>query len=133
MKQWPVERQILAGFAVALALLAAMGALVHHSSRTMVETHRSAQRSQQALTALARRQNRRLSEVVRELLQQQLNQLEADAEERKRRGLEALARIQEHREAILARRGGEPLPFDPTDLIEQMREERDAEISGMAQ
>ncbi len=52
MKQWPVERQILAGFAVALALLAAMGALVHHSSQTMVETHRSAQRSQQALTAL---------------------------------------------------------------------------------
>lgn len=52
MKKWPVERQILAGFALALALLTAMGALLYQSSQTLIATHRSAQRSQQALTAL---------------------------------------------------------------------------------
>jgi hypothetical protein len=98
-----------------------------HRTQILLEPHQH-----EALTALARRQNRSLSEVVRELLQQQLNQLEADAEERKRRGLAALQRIQERREAIEARLGNKPLPFDPADLLEQIREERDAEISGIA-
>lgn len=52
MTKWPVERQILLGFALALVLLAVMGVLVYQSSRALVETHRAAQRSQQALTTL---------------------------------------------------------------------------------
>ena len=49
---------------------------------------------------------------------------EADKQER----LAALERIREHREQILAERGGEPLDFDVVEAIEQAREEQDAGI-----
>jgi len=69
MKKWPVDTQILAGFALALALLFLMGALVYVSSRASVETHQAAQRSQQALTALeAIRASLRRAEAEQRLL-----------------------------------------------------------------
>lgn len=69
MKKWPVDTQILAGFAFALALLFLMGTLVYVSSRALVETHQAAQRSQQALTAIgAIRSSLRRAEAEQRLL-----------------------------------------------------------------
>ena len=48
---------------------------------------------------------------------------------RKQRLLEALERIQQRRQAILKRRNYKPLEIDPVTLINQMRDERDAEIT----
>lgn len=52
MKKWPVERQILAGFSLALVLLLVMGFLVWNSSQRLVEAHRAVERGQKALTTL---------------------------------------------------------------------------------
>ena len=38
--------------------------------------------------------------------------------------LQALSRIEEHRQAFLARRNQTPLNIDPAELLEQIREER---------
>ncbi len=48
----------------------------------------------------------------------------------RQRYLEALERIEQHRKAILERRSGRPLELDPVELINQMRDERDAQIIG---
>ncbi|MFN8493407.1 MAG: hypothetical protein U0350_37760 [Caldilineaceae bacterium] len=42
--------------------------------------------------------------------------------------LAALAIIEQHRQTVLQRRLGQPLPFDVVALIEQMRDERDEEL-----
>src|SRR5690606_17836436 len=52
MKKWPVERQILAGFVLAMVLMSVMGVVVYQSSRTFVGSYAAAQRSQEALTAV---------------------------------------------------------------------------------
>lgn len=44
--------------------------------------------------------------------------------------LAVLEQIRQHREAILVENGGQPLDFDVVAEINQMREERDAEILG---
>jgi len=80
------------------------------------------------LQEIATRQGRNLSEIVRQALDAGLQVIEGDAEEIKRRRLEALERIRQHRGAVLAKRGGKPLEQEPVDLIHQMREERDREI-----
>jgi hypothetical protein len=48
-------------------------------------------------------------------------------EEDRRRRLAALDRIEAHGNAILKRRGGQPLEADVAELIQAMREERDEE------
>lgn len=52
VKKWAVETQILAGFSLALGLLAITGYLVYRSSETLVDLHRATQRSQQAVERL---------------------------------------------------------------------------------
>lgn len=52
MKKWSVETQVLAGFALALGLLAITGYLVYQSSHTLTETYRATQRSQEAVQRL---------------------------------------------------------------------------------
>jgi hypothetical protein len=42
--------------------------------------------------------------------------------------LESLDTIQTHRQALLARRDGQPLNFDLAGLIEEMRRERGNEL-----
>jgi predicted CopG family antitoxin len=87
----------------------------------------------QALTEIARREQRSLSDVVREMLHDQLKQRRQNATAERKRRLEALERIKSHRQAILDRRGGNPLEIDVVELINQMRDERDAELTRFIQ
>lgn len=52
MKNWSIEKQVLAGFGFALAVLAITGLLAYRSTLGFIETTAAAARSQQALTAL---------------------------------------------------------------------------------
>jgi predicted CopG family antitoxin len=87
----------------------------------------------QALTEIARREKRSLSDVVREMLQVQLMQRRQDATAVKKQRLEALERIRRHRQTILDRRGGKPLEIDAVELINQIRDDRDGAIAGAIQ
>ena len=78
------------------------------------------------LAQAARMEGRSVSDLVREIVREQLDERKQAREAELRRQLEALDRIREHRDAILARRGGKPLDIDVVELINQMREERDA-------
>lgn len=82
----------------------------------------------EASTAIARREGRSLSEVVRTFLQQQLDQEQQAADSRLQRQLEALELIRQHRQAILDEQGGVPLDLDVVEMIQQGREEQDAFI-----
>jgi hypothetical protein len=86
----------------------------------------------QELTEIARRQKRSMSDVIRGMLNTQLEQLKEDEEATLRRQLEALKVIQQHRQEILDRRGGVPIDIDTVELLNQMREERDAELMAAA-
>ena len=81
-----------------------------------------------ALAEIARREERSVSDVVREMLREQLGQRQKKADMDRERRLQALERIKQHREAILARRGGKPFGIDVAEEINRMREERDEEI-----
>lgn len=78
---------------------------------------------QRALAERARTEGRSVSDLVREMIREQLSRSERAVEAARKRRLVALERIHEHREAILERRAG--MPVDVADLIESMREERD--------
>jgi len=80
----------------------------------------------QKLAEIAQREDTSISEIVRTAVQEWLNQRE-DAEVLRRR-LEALEQVDKHRQAILARRNGEPLEVDVAATLEQLREERDNEL-----
>src|ERR1051326_6112610 len=79
-----------------------------------------------ALTEIAHREGRSMSAVVREMVQQSLDQQEQQRSAEIARRLEALERIRQHREEILAERGGKALDFDVVEAINQAREEQDA-------
>ena len=82
----------------------------------------------EAIAEVAQREQRSVSDVIREMLNAQMHQRKQAALAKQKQRLEALARIQEHRQAILDRRQGEPLQFDVVALIEQIRDERDAVV-----
>jgi PAS domain S-box-containing protein len=52
MKRWTVETQVLAGFALAVAVLAIVGASLYRTTLGFIETSAAVARAQQALTAL---------------------------------------------------------------------------------
>jgi predicted CopG family antitoxin len=79
----------------------------------------------QRLLELAQTEKRSLSDLVREMLHAQLETRKQEATRLLQRRLAALAQIKVHRQQLLDRRGGQPLPFQPQQLIEQLREERD--------
>ena len=83
-----------------------------------------------ALTEIARQERRSLSDLVRRIVQQELERRTGAAEEARRRRLAALEGIARHQAAILDRRGGRPLDMDVASIIGEMREERDDEILG---
>ena len=90
----------------------------------------------EALAEIARRERRSLSDVVRGMLREQLEQRQRESGQLPsaqdvERQLQALERIREHRAAILARRGGKPLDFDVVEEINRAREERTEEILGI--
>jgi len=82
-----------------------------------------------ALAEIASQEGRSMSDVVREMVQQSLDQREQQYSADVARRLAALERIRQHREEILARRGGKPLEFDVVEAINQMRDERDDHIT----
>jgi hypothetical protein len=77
------------------------------------------------LREIAHAEGRSISELVRAVLREYLVDRERAAEEDLTRYLAGLERIRQHREAILARRGGKPLEIDIVETINRMREERD--------
>src|SRR5262245_53622652 len=77
------------------------------------------------LAQIAKHEGRSVSEVIREMLDQQLQQRKSSREETKRRRLAALEAIRRHRETIIAENGGQYLDFDVVDAIELAREEQD--------
>jgi hypothetical protein len=85
-----------------------------------------------ALTELASAEGRSLSDVVRELIAEQLARRAQDCTAQRRRHLAGLETIRGHREAIRQRRGTEAVLPDPSSLIDQLREERDAELTAAA-
>ncbi|MGI8589122.1 MAG: ribbon-helix-helix protein, CopG family [Chloroflexia bacterium] len=83
-----------------------------------------------ALVDIAAQEGRSVSELVREMLNAQLEQRERPAEADKQRQLAALERIRLHREGIQRRNDNEPLRIDVVEMINQMREEQDARNLG---
>ncbi len=85
-----------------------------------------------ALAELASVEGRSISDLVRELIAEQLAQRAQDRAAQRRRQLAGLEAIRGHREAIRQRRGAEAGLPDPSSLIDQLREERDAELTAAA-
>lgn len=81
-----------------------------------------------ALSDLARQEGRSVSDLVREFVQVQLDQRDRASAMQQTRQLAALDRMDTHRQAIAKRIGAERLP-DPAELIDQLRDERDAELA----
>jgi predicted CopG family antitoxin len=79
-----------------------------------------------ALAEIAYSEGRSISEVVREIIRQRLEERQKEINADVKRRLEALERIRDFRNRILARRGGKPIDIDVVEMINQMREERDA-------
>lgn len=77
------------------------------------------------LAKIARREGRSVSDLIREMLNQQLQQRKSSYEETKKRRLAALERIRKHREEIIEENGGQYLNFDVIEALEQAREEQD--------
>jgi predicted CopG family antitoxin len=96
-----------------------------HRTQILIESEQH-----QALTEIAQRERKSLSAVVREMLQVQLERRRQDATAVQERRLQALERIRHHRQLILDRRGGKPLESDVVEFINQIRDERDGEITG---
>ena len=82
----------------------------------------------EALAEIARREGQSISKVVREMIAEQLERRQRATGAELKRQLEALEQIHQHREAILARRGG--VPIDVAGLIDQMSEEQDERSVG---
>lgn len=78
------------------------------------------------LAEIAKRENRSVSDVVREAVAEYVTAQTQDSVRERR--LKALETIREHRQAILRERGGKPIEIDMVELIHQMREERDSEL-----
>lgn len=77
------------------------------------------------LTNIARREGRSISDIVRDMVRQQLQQRTQIETAELDRQLEALERIREHRRQLLAERDGRALDADVVNLIHNMREARD--------
>ena len=84
----------------------------------------------QKLTEIAQREDTSISEIVRTAVQKWLNERE-DAEVLRQR-LEALEQVNQHRQAILSRRKGKLLEIDLTATIDQIRGDRDDELTDHA-
>ena len=78
-----------------------------------------------ALAEIARKEGRSISDVVREMVQRQIEQRRETARVDLERRLEALRRIRRHRDEAIERRGGRQVDLDVATLIRQAREERD--------
>jgi hypothetical protein len=96
-----------------------------HRTHILLETKQIDQ-----LKEIARREDRSVSELARQLIQEGITQIQEKHNSEKQRRILALENAHRVRQAIRAERQGEPLDIDVVDLINQMREDRDAEILG---
>jgi len=80
----------------------------------------------QKLAEIAQQEGTSISEIVRTAVQEWLDERKDD--EILRQCLEDLELVDQHRQAILARRKGKPLEIDLATTIEQVRGERDNEL-----
>jgi predicted DNA-binding protein len=80
----------------------------------------------QVLAELAAREGRSISDVVREIIRAHLEQQQQATDAKLQQDLAALEQIEQHRAAILARRGDQPIDIDIAELIHQMWDEQDA-------
>lgn len=80
----------------------------------------------QKLGEIAARSGRSISAVVRDAVTEYMA-ARSDENVRERR-LKAVEKIKQHREEMLAERGGQPIEIDVVELINQVREERDNEL-----
>ena len=80
------------------------------------------------LRDIARRQRRSISSVVRDLISNQLMELKEEQDNQIRHHLAVIDRIEEHKRAVMARRGKRPLAADIAGIIESNRDERDGNI-----
>lgn len=80
------------------------------------------------LCDIASRQGRSISALVRELLHERLTELQEEQRSEAQRYCAALDRIQEHKSALLKRRGGHPLKADINLIMDKSREDRDESI-----
>ena len=83
-----------------------------------------------ALAKIAEQEGTSISEIVRNAVDEWLTERQEDEVRQKR--LADLEIIRSHRQEILDRRGGKPLEIDVAALIEQMRDERSAELLAAA-
>ncbi len=83
------------------------------------------------LVEIARRKQRSVSQVVRDMVQAQLNEQPRVADKAEQRRREMFERLHQEYEDAVAARGGQPPDFDIVAAINQMREERDADILGL--
>lgn len=74
-----------------------------------------------ALALRAKQTGRSISDLVREFVQKGLEATDSKQD--------VIETIRAHRKEMLARRGGKPIEQDPADILNQMREERDDELS----
>jgi len=79
----------------------------------------------QLLTEIAHTENESISKLVENLLEEAIN--------RKRQTLmlhrfKTLEMIKQHRSKILSDRGGKPLNIDPSDILQEIRDERDEHL-----
>ena len=80
------------------------------------------------LVGIARIEERSVSDLIREMVDRQIQERESEADATKERQLAALERISQRREKMLEEMGGKPISGDDLYVIDQIREERSAEI-----
>jgi metal-responsive CopG/Arc/MetJ family transcriptional regulator len=83
-------------------------------------------RQREELAEISQREGASISELVRSAVDAWLDLRREDEQVRKR--LEALQVVQAHRDALLERRGGQPLELHVDELLAQARDERGAEL-----
>lgn len=82
------------------------------------------------MTQIAKREGRSVSYLARELIQEGIEQRQRLYTAEQKRRLLALEKARQVRQAILRERGGAPLDLQFSDLIAELREERDDQILG---
>ena len=82
------------------------------------------------LAETARSEDRSVSDLIREMIDRQINDTEHQIEATKVRRLAALDRISQRREKMLEEMGGQPISGDTVEMINRIREERSDEIFG---
>lgn len=84
----------------------------------------------QALSQIARREGRSISDLAREIVQEAIEQRQKSYASEQKKRLAALDRARRIRLEIENGRGGIPLNFDFGDTLAELREERDDQIFG---